>query len=55
MTSVRPAAPGCASSSWARDPAGGPLAAQADIAARDLADAVRLLLAQELFGQVPAA
>lgn len=36
-------------------PAAGPLAAQADIAARDLADAVRLLLAQELFGQVPAA
>ena len=36
-------------------PAGGPLAAQADIAARDLADAVRLLLAQELFGQIPAA
>jgi len=32
-----------------------PLAAHADIAARDLADAARLLLAQDLFGQVPAA
>ena len=31
-----------------------PLAAHADIAARDLTDAARLLLAQELFGQIPA-
>lgn len=36
-------------------PADEPLAARADIAARDLADAARLLLAQELFGQFPAA
>ncbi len=36
-------------------PAAGPLAAQADISARDLADAARLLLAQQLFGQIPAA
>jgi hypothetical protein len=36
-------------------PAAAPLAAQADITARDLADAARLLLAQELFGQIPAA
>ena len=33
----------------------GPLATHADITARDLADAARLLLAQELFGQIPAA
>ena len=36
-------------------PAARPLAAQADITARDLADAARLLLAQQLFGQIPAA
>lgn len=32
-----------------------PLAVRADITARNLADAARLLLAQELFGQIPAA
>ncbi len=36
-------------------PAAGPLAVRVDIPARDLADAARLLLAHELFGQIPAA
>lgn len=36
-------------------PANEPRAAHADIAARDLTDAARLLLAQELFGRIPAA
>lgn len=36
-------------------PAAGPLAVRVDISARDLADAARLLLAHELFGQIPAA
>jgi hypothetical protein len=35
-------------------PSGERLAAHADIAARDLADAARLLLARDLFGDVPA-